>query len=342
MKAVVHKEHGGLDMLELADVADPAAPEDGVRIRVAACGLNHLDLWSLEGIAGVTIPLPHIPGSDIAGVVDAVGPRAQGWSVGDRVVVNPSLWCGSCEFCRRGDINYCPRYGIIGEHADGGMAQYYACPEKHLLKVPEGFPFEAAAAATLVYQTAWRMVTVRGGLRAGQWVLVNGAGGGVSSAAVQIAKLHGAHVIATTSTPDKERKARELGADYVLNYRTQEVDREVYKITGKRGVDLVVDNVGQATWKANLRALARGGRLAICGGTSGNNPEAMINVLFWKQITVHGTTMGNWHDFDNVMRLVFRGQLKPVIDSVRPMAEFRDAFARLTAGDQFGKVVLTP
>jgi NADPH:quinone reductase-like Zn-dependent oxidoreductase len=201
---------------------------------------------------------------------------------------------------------------------------------------------DVAAAAALVYQTAWRMVTVRGGLRAGQWVLVNGAGGGVSTAAVQIAKLHGAHVIATTSTADKERKARELGADYVLNYRTQQVDREVYRITGKRGVDLVVDNVGRDTWKANVRALARGGKLAICGGTSGNDPPAMVNVLYWKQITVLGSTMGNWHDFENVMRLVFNGTLKPVIDTVVPVASYRQAFTRLAAGEQFGKVLVRP
>lgn len=342
MKAVLHREHGDLDKLELADIPDPEAAEGGVRIRVDSCGLNHLDLWSLHGIEGVKIPLPHIPGSDIAGVVDAVGARAGGWSVGDRVVVNPSLWCGHCEFCRRGDINYCPRYGIIGENVDGGMAEFFACPEKHLLKVPDGFPSDAAAAAALVYQTAWRMVTVRGGLRAGQWVLVNGAGGGVATAAIQIAKLHGAHVVATTSTPEKEKRARAIGADYVLNYRTQEVDREVYKITGKRGVDLVVDNVGNETWRSNLRALARGGRLAICGGTTGNGPDAMINVLFWKQITVHGSTMGNWHDFENVMRLVFHGTLKPVIDRVVPITDFREAFARLEAGEQFGKIVLKP
>ncbi|HEX9710787.1 MAG TPA: zinc-binding dehydrogenase [Candidatus Thermoplasmatota archaeon] len=342
MDAVIHRAHGGLDQLELAAVPEPTAPGDGVRLRVAACGLNHLDLWTLQGIEGVTIPLPHIPGSDIAGTVDSVGPRASGWKEGDRVVVNPSLWCGACEFCRRGDINYCTRYGIIGEHIDGGMAQYFACAEKHLLKVPEGFPLEVAAAAALVYQTAWRMVAVRGGLRAGQWVLVNGAGGGVASAAVQIAKLHGAHVVATTSTPDKERSVRALGADYVLNYRTQEVDREVFKITGKRGVDLVVDSVGKDAWRANLRALARGGRLVTCGATTGNNPEAMVHLLFWKQLTVHGSTMGNWHDFENVMRLVFQGRLRPVVDRVLPMRDFRDAFARLAAGEQFGKVVLAP
>ncbi len=342
MQAVLHREHGGLDKLELAEVQEPAPPQAGVRVRVAACGLNRLDLWTLHGIEGVRVPLPHIPGSDIAGVVDRVGPHAGAWAEGDRVVVNPSLWCGSCGFCRAGDINYCSRYGIIGEHVDGGLAQSFACQAKHLLKVPDGFGFEPAAAAALVYQTAWRMVSVRGGVRAGQWVLVNGAGGGVSTAAIQVAKLHGARVIATTSTPDKEKRAREIGADHVFNYKTQEVDREVYKLTDKRGVDVVVDHVGKETWKTNLRSLAKGGRLVICGGTTGNNPGAQVNVLFWKQITVHGSTMGTWNDFETVMQLVFDGKLEPVVDSVRPMADFKRAFARLEAGEQFGKVVMRP
>ena len=342
LRAIHHKTHGDLDKLEMVDVPDPQPKNNEVRIKVAACGLNHLDLWTLRGIEGVTIPLPHIPGSDIAGTIDQVGEGVGAWKAGDRVVVNPSLWCGTCEYCVRGDINYCVKYGIIGEHVDGGLAQLFKCPTKHLLRVPEGFAFEAAAAAALAYQTAWRMVVVRGGLKAGEWVLVNGAGGGVATAAIQIAKLGGAHVIATTSTEEKAKRAREVGADYVFNYKAQEFDREVYTMTDKRGVDLIIDNVGDATWKKNLRALARGGRIAICGATSGNNPPAMINMLYWKNIAIHGSTMGTWHDFERVMGLVFSGKLKPVVDQFVSIERYRDAFARLDKGEQFGKIVLQP
>lgn len=342
MKAVIFKEHGGLDKLELADVPALAPKSGEVQIEVRAAGLNRLDLWTLAGIPGVKIPLPHIGGSDIAGEVAEVGAAVEGWKPGDRVVVNPSLWCGRCEYCRRGEENYCPEYQIIGEHVDGGFAERFTCKARHLLRVPDEFGLEPAAAAALVYQTAWRAVVVRGGLKAGEWVLVTGASGGVSTAAIQIAKLAGAHVVATTSTDEKARRARELGADVVFNHKTQEYDKEVYRLTGKRGVDLIVDSTGEAGWKQNLRAIARGGRLAIYGGTTGNSPPAMINVLYWKQVTVHGTTMGTVHDFERVMALVFQGKLKPVVDSVVPLGQFREAHERLTRGEQFGKIVMRP
>jgi NADPH:quinone reductase-like Zn-dependent oxidoreductase len=342
LKAVLHREHGGLDKLELAEVPTPTPKAGEVLVRVRAAGLNHLDLWTLNGIAGVKIPLPHIAGSDIAGEIAALGEGVKGWVAGDRVVVNPSLWCGHCEYCRRGDINYCPEFQIIGEHVDGGLAEFIALPVRHLLRVPAHVSLETAAAAALVYQTAWRMVVVRGALHPGEWVLVNGAGGGVATAAIQIAKLSGAHVVATTSTAEKMESARGIGADVVLNYKTQEVDKEVYKLTGKRGVDLVVDNIGEAAWKQNLRALARGGRLVLCGATTGNNPPTQINVIYWKQLSVLGSTMGNLRDFEHVMGLVFAGRVKPVIDRVLPIVQYREAFERLAKGDQFGKIILTP
>lgn len=342
MKAVLFREHGGLDKLELAEVSDLSPKRGEVALAVRAAGLNRLDLWTLAGIPGVKVPLPHIGGSDIAGEITAVGEGVERWKVGDRVVVNPSLWCGTCEYCRRGKENYCPSYGIIGEHINGGFAESFACPVKHLLQVPDGFAFEPAAAAALVYQTAWRATVVRGALKAGEWALITGAGGGVATAAIQIAKLAGAHVVATTSTQAKADQARALGADFVFNYKTQEYDKEVYRITGKRGVDLVVDSTGAAGWKQNLRCLARGGRLAVYGATTGNNPEAQVNVLYWKQVTVHGTTMGTLHDFERVMGLVFQGKLKPVVDSVRPLSDFLAAHERLQRGEQFGKIVLRP
>jgi NADPH:quinone reductase-like Zn-dependent oxidoreductase len=342
MKAVVFSEHGGLDKMTYDDVEAPKAPPGGVQIRVRATGLNRLDLWTLAGIEGVKIPLPHIGGSDIAGEVTELGEGAHGFKVGDRVVVNPSKWCGACEYCRRGDENYCPEYQIIGEHVDGGFSDFFACPTRNLLKLPTGFPWEEAAAAALVYQTAWRAVVVRGQVKKGEWVLVTGASGGVSGAAIQIAKLHGATVVATTSSEEKSRKARELGADHVINHTAQPYDKEVYKLTGKRGVDLIVDSTGEVGWKMNLRALARGGRLAVYGATTGNNPPAMINVLYWKQISLFGTTMGNVKDFEHVMKLVFERKLKPKIDSVRPLRLYEAAFAQMQEGRQFGKLVMTP
>jgi NADPH:quinone reductase-like Zn-dependent oxidoreductase len=342
LKAVIFHEHGGLDRMSYTDVDEPRAPPGGVQIRVRATGLNHLDLWALAGIEGVKIPLPHIGGSDIAGEVSALGEGAQGFKVGDRVVVNPSKWCGACEFCKRGDENYCPEYQIIGEHIDGGMADFFACPRRNLLKIPGHFPWEDAAAAALVYQTAWRAVVSRGQVKAGEWVLVTGASGGVSTAAIQIAKMHGARVITTTSTDEKARRARENGADHVFNYKTQAYDKEVYKLTEKRGVDLIVDSTGDAGWKPNLRALARGGRLALYGATSGNNPAALINVLYWKHITVLGTTMGNVKEFEKVMGLVFERKLKPVIDSVRPLRLYEAAFEQMQKGAQYGKIVFVP
>jgi len=341
-KAVIFREHGGFDKLEYTEVDAPLALAGGVQVRVRATGLNRLDLWTLAGIEGVKIPLPHIGGSDIAGDISAVGEGAEGFSVGDRVVVNPSRWCGNCEYCKRGDENYCPEYGIIGEHVDGGFAEYFACPTKNLLRMPRGFPFEDAAAAALVYQTAWRAVVSRGQVKAGEWVLVTGASGAVSTAAIQIAKMSGARVIATTSSEEKARRARELGAEAVFNYKTQAYDKEVYKLTNKRGVNLIVDSTGDVGWKPNLRCLARGGRLAVYGATTGNNPGAMINVLYWKQITVLGTTMGNVKDFEHVMGLVFARKLKPVIDSVRTMYLFMAAHERMQKGEQFGKIVMIP
>ena len=339
---MIFREHGGLDKLEYADVEARAPGAGEVQLRVRATGLNRLDLWTLAGIPGVNVPLPHIGGSDIAGEVCALGPGVEGWKVGERVVVNPSLWCGTCEYCKRGEENYCPEYGIIGEHIDGGFAEHFTCPTKHLLRMPKDTPYEEAAAAALVYQTAWRAVMGRGALKAGEWVLVTGASGGVSTAAIQIAKLAGARVIATTSSEAKAGRARQLGAEAVFNYKTQEYDKEVFKLTGKRGVDLIIDSTGEVNWKANLRALARGGRLAVYGATTGNNPPALINMLYWKQITVHGTTMGTVGDFEHVMELVFQRKLKPVIDSVRPLVLFMAAHERMQKGEHFGKIVMVP
>ena len=274
-------------------------------------------------------------------MVEEVGPEVEGVEVDARVVVNPSLWCGRCEWCKRGEEPLCVRYRILGEHTQGGFAEYVVVPAANLYPIPDDVPFEEAAAAPLVFLTAWRGLISRGRLRAGEDVLVTGASGGVSTAAIQIAKLAGARVFAVTTTENVER-VRELGADVVYDRTEVDFSRAVWQDTNKRGVDLILDSVGEATWTQNVRALARGGRLVVYGATTGPRSETDLRQLFWKQIEIIGTTMANQREFEEVMKLVFRGELRPVVDVVWPLERIRDAHERLERGEQFGKVVLTP
>lgn len=340
MKAAIFDVNGGPEVLRVADVPTPEPGAGEVLVRVRAAALNHLDLFVREGLP-IETPMPHIGGSDIAGEVAAVGAGVRGVEVGERVVVNPSIGCGHCEWCRKGEEPLCVDYRIIGEHTQGGFAEYVAVPAANLYRIPEGFSFEEAAAAPLVFLTAWRGLISRGRLRAGEDVLVTGASGGVSTAAVQIAKLAGARVFAVTTTENVER-VRSLGADVVYDRSSVDFSKEVWKDTGKRGVDLILDSVGQATWKQNVRALARGGRLVVYGATTGPVVETDLRVLFWKQAEIIGTTMSNRHEFEEVMKLLFRGVLKPVVDVVWPLERIREAHERMEAGEQFGKIVLVP
>lgn len=329
-------------MLEVGDLPDPSPGLDEVVIEVRAVSLNHLDLWVRRGLPGLDPELPHIGGSDIAGVVLEVGEGAEGWGPGDAVVVNPGLWCGYCEWCVRGESPLCRSYQILGEHKAGGTAERVAVPARNLYPVPEEYPFEKAAAASLIYQTAWRALITRAGLRAGEVVLVTGASGGVSTAAVQIARLAGARVVAVTSGPENVRRVEELGADLVIDRLEEDFSRRVWQETGKRGVDVVIDSVGEAIFEAAVRALAPGGRLVTYGATTGAEGRFDIRSAFWKQIQILGSTMGSRAEFERVMRLVFEGRLDPIIDSVLPLEKIRDAHERLEAGAAFGKVVLTP
>jgi NADPH:quinone reductase-like Zn-dependent oxidoreductase len=343
MKALAFKEFGGPDKLAYQDVPDPKLKPNEVLVRVRACALNHLDLFVREGIPALKTPLPFWTGCDIAGEVAEVGAAVSGVTVGTRVAVNPNLTCGRCEFCMQGEDSLCIRYGILGEHAPGGLAEYVPVRADNVLPLPATASFQEAASFILTNMTAWRMVVTQGQVRPGQDVLVIGVGGGVSSTAVQIARLCGARVIVTSSDDAKLEKARALGADVGINYKKNpDWARLVFEATGKRGVDVVIENVGAATWKDSIRSLKGGGRLITCGSTSGPIGETMIPLVFWKQVHIIGSTMANRKEFHDVMGQFFAGRLKAIIDEVVPLKDGAAAQQRLGEGKQFGKIVLTP
>ena len=342
MKAAIFREHGGIEQLEIAALPRPVAGTGEVVLRVRAAAMNHLDLWVRRGLPGVNIPLPHVGGSDIAGEVAGFGAGVDGWKTGARVVVNPGLWDGTCEWCLKGEHSLCVNYRIIGEHIDGGFAEYVVVPAANLLSIPDDFSFEEAAAVPLVFLTAWRALITQARLRAGESVLILGASGGAASAGIQIAKLAGAKVYAVTSSEEKAERARRLGADVIINRTVGDFSKEIFKQTNRRGVDVVLENTGEKTWEGSLRALARGGRLVTYGGTTGANALTNIPLLFWKQIQIIGSTMGTAAEFSTVMRLVWERKLLPVLDRSLPLEQIRLAHEILEAGDQFGKLVLTP
>ena len=341
MKAVGFYEHGeGLDVLQVLEVPEPTPAPDEVVVQVYYAALNRLDDWVRRGWKGLKLSMPHILGSDMVGRIVAVGDAVQEWQVGDTVVANPGWWCTRCEWCERGEHSLCREYAIYGEHKPGVYAEYVAVPARNLMRVPEGFPLEKAAAAPLVYLTAWRMLFTRARLQAGERVLVVGAGGGVNSAAIQLAKMAGATVYVAAGGPEKAAFARELGADVVYDYRSQEWWKDVYRDTDKRGVDVVVDNVGEATFPYSLRALAKGGRLVTVGATTGPRSHADIRLIFWKQISIIGSTMGSQAEFRAAMDAVFCGRVDPPVDSVWPMEAYPEALTRMLQGQQRGKIVL--
>ncbi len=343
MKALAFHEFGGPDKLKYEDVPDPKIKANEVLVRVRACALNHLDLFVREGIPALKTPLPFWTGCDIGGEVAEVGAEVPGVKVGTRVAVNPNLTCGRCEFCAQGEDSLCVRYGILGEHVLGGLAEYVAVRGDNVLPLPASVSFEAAASFVLTNMTAWRMVVTQGQVRPGQDVLVIGVGGGVSSTAVQIARLCGARVIVTSSDDAKLEKAKALGAEVGINYKKNpDWAKQVFEATAKRGVDVVIENVGAATWKDSIRSLKGGGRLVTCGSTSGPVGETIIPLVFWKQVHLIGSTMANRKEFHDVMGQFFAGRLKAIIDEVVPLKDGAAAQQRLAEGKQFGKIVLTP
>ncbi|MFQ6116934.1 MAG: zinc-binding dehydrogenase [Candidatus Bipolaricaulia bacterium] len=340
MKAVIFHEHGGLDVLRYEEVPDPAIGPDEVLLRVKATSVNHLDIWVRRGIPGIS--LPHISGSDVAGVVERVGERVEEVELGQRVIANPNLSCGRCEYCLQGEDSLCVHYKILGEQVDGGYAELVKIPGENVIPLPDHVGFEEAAAAPLVFMTAWRMLISRARLRPGEDILILGAGGGVATAAIQIAKLVGARVFATASTEEKLEKAKEIGADEVINYREVEFDREIRGLTARRGVDVVFDSVGAETWLRSLRSLAKNGRLVTCGATTGPNPQTDIRYIFWNQLRIIGSTMGSTKELLDVLKLLWAGKLKPVIHKVMPLQEAAEAQRLLEERRAFGKIVLLP
>ncbi len=342
MKAVYFEKHGGSDVLTYGEVPEPKSAPGSAVVRVRACALNYLDIWVRRGWPGLKLEMPHWCGADVAGEIAELGAGVSGWSVGQKVVVDPGINRVEDEFTRRGEASVSPGYRILGEHMRGGAAEYVAVPAANLVEMPPKVGFAEAAAPLLVGLTAWRMLIHRARLRAGESVLVVGSGGGVNSMSIQVAKLAGAFVIAVASSAAKAAKASSLGADAVVDRSAADWEKEVALLTGRRGVDVVVDNVGRATMAASLRAVARGGRIVIVGNTSGPQVEIDLRYLFSKQVSMIGSTMGSHQDFRVVTRLLSEGRLAPVVDRVMPLAEGVAAYRQMEAGGHFGKIVLEP
>lgn len=341
MRAAVIQEHGGLDQLRIEKVPEPKLVEDEVILKVYSAGLNHLDIWVRKGRPGLKIAMPHILGSDAAGVVTAVGANVKNINIGDEVILNPGLSCGSCEYCNRGEQSECISFGIVGMTRQGTFAEKVAVPFYNVLPKPSHLNFDEAGAFALSYLTAWRMLMTRAQLRPGQTVLIHGIGGGVALCALQLAKLAGAEVIATSSSDEKLDQASKIGADHTINYRKiDDVAQRVREITSGRGVDIVIDTVGAATWPIDFSAVRRGGKIVLCGATSGLQAPTNLQMLYWNQLTILGSTMGSDEDFHQMLKAVTVAKLKPVIDSVILLAEVKDAMGKMEAAKQFGKIVL--
>jgi NADPH:quinone reductase-like Zn-dependent oxidoreductase len=339
-EAMVMRSTGGPEVLERAtiDLAEPGARE--VRIRVRAVALNHIDLWARRGLPHFRYEFPHRLGADVVGEIDALGPGAQNAKVGDRIVVNPGLSCGACEKCLSGQDVYCRRYRIMGENTQGGYSRHIVVPDANLLPMPKGLSWTDAAAIPLCFLTAWQMVVRKADVKVGETVLVQAAGSGVSSAAIQIAKMLGARVITTTSTDEKAARARALGADEVINYTTQDFVAECKRLTDKRGADVIIEHVGGDVFAKSIVAAAWGGRIVTCGATAGFTPEIDLRHVFFRQIQILGSTMGPKGDLFGILRLVEQGKLKPVVDRVMPLWSAVEAHRLLEDRRVFGKIVL--
>lgn len=337
---LMHKT-GGPEVLAWGtfELADPGPRE--VLVRVRAVALNHLDLWTRRGLPNVKYEFPHRLGADVAGEVEALGPGARCAPVGTRVMINPGITCGVCARCLDGDDNFCAKYRILGENTQGGYARHIVVPDTNVVPIRDELSFTDAAAIPLVFITAWQMVVRRAEVKPGQTVLVQAAGSGVSSAAIQICKLFGARVIATTGSDEKAKRARELGADEVINYQTQDFLTECKRLTNKRGVDAVIEHVGGEVFTKSILAAAWGGRVVTCGATSGFKPDFDLRQIFFRQVQVLGSTMGRKSDLLRVVSFVEQGKLKPVVDRVMPLRDARAAHEALERREAFGKIVLT-
>ena len=340
MKAIAITGQGGLEKVQYLDVERPNIGPHEVPIETRAVALNHLDIFVRNNLDSLKLVPPHVSGADGAGVVAEVGSEVHTVKVGDRVLINPGLHCGVCEFCQAGEQSLCARFGIMGETCSGTFAEYFKVPQANVHPVPEGFSWEEAAAFPLVFVTAWRMLISKAAIKPGEDMLILGIGGGVATAVLQIVKAIGLRAFVTSSSDDKLQQAQTLGADAGINYTTQDFAREIRTLTNRRGVDVVVDSVGGDSYAKSLATLVKGGRLVICGATAGPRPQTDLARIFWNQLSVFGSTMGNLREFAEMLTFVRKRGVKPVIDQVFPLADGAKAFARMEAGKQFGKIVL--
>jgi NADPH:quinone reductase-like Zn-dependent oxidoreductase len=342
MKAVIFNQHGGPEVLQYADAPDPTIKANEVLVEVKACALNHLDVWARSGLPGVKIPLPHILGNDTAGVVRAVGELVSWVQTGDEVMLQPGVSCGHCLECLSGRDNLCRDYDILGYRRHGGYAQLIAAPGINVIPKPKNLTWEEAAALPLVTVTAWHMLVTRANVQPGEDVLVHAAGSGVGSIGIQVAKLRGARVIATASTEEKLTKAKELGADEVVNYTSDDWPKEVKRLTNKRGVDVVFEHTGAATWPGSIASLKSNGRLVTCGATSGFAAQTDLRQIFYRHLTILGSFMGSKAELLEAMKFIESGKIRAVVDQTLPLAEARRAHELMEDRAQFGKLVLIP
>jgi NADPH:quinone reductase-like Zn-dependent oxidoreductase len=342
VKATIFKQHGGPEVLEYADLPEPIVHANEVLVEVKACALNHLDIFVRNGMPGIDIPLPHILGSDVAGVVREVGELVTWVNAGDEVMVQPGVSCGHCQACLNGQDNLCREYDMIGYRRNGGYAELVTVPGVNIIPKPPMLSWEEAAALPLVTVTAWHMLVTRAAVQPGEDVLVHAAGSGVGSIAIQIAKLRGARVITTASSDEKLAKARELGADQTINYTSDDWPKEVRRLTDRKGVDVVVEHTGAATWPGSISALKNNGRLVTCGATSGFDARTDLRQVFYRHLTLLGSFMGSKAELIEAMKFVVQGKIRAIVDRVLPLSEARQAHDLIESRGQFGKVVLKP
>jgi NADPH:quinone reductase-like Zn-dependent oxidoreductase len=342
MKAAIIEEHGNIDQLKVEQVEAPKINPNEILIETKYSALNHIDLFIIKGWPALDLPLPHVIGSDGSGIIKEVGRDITLFDEGDRVAINPGLSCGKCFFCLSGKQNFCKQFSILGEHRWGTFSEYFKVPEINVIKIPDNFKLDLAAAGPLTFLTAWRMLNTQAKLKAEESVFIHGAGGGVSTAAIQIAKYLGANVITSTSSKEKMESALKLGADHVVNYvKNPEYSKFIYtEITHKEGVDVVIDSVGKDTFQNSIRLLKPAGRLVIPGATTGPISEVDLRQIFWKQLKVIGSTMSNQKEFRKVMDLIFSGKIRPIIDKIFPLEQITEAEQYLSEHRQFGKIVL--
>ncbi len=342
MKAVIFEQHGGPEVLKYTEAPDPQIKADEVLVEVRACALNHLDVWVRGGLPGIKIPLPHILGNDVAGVVREVSELVTWTKPGDEVMLQPGVSCGHCAECLAGRDNMCDEYDIIGYRRDGGYAELLCVPGVNVIPKPGNLSWPEAAALPLVTLTAWHMLVTRAQLQPGEDVLIHAAGSGVGSLGIQIAKLRGARVIATASSEEKLVKARELGAHETVNYTRDDWPKEVKKLTHGRGVDVVFEHTGAATWPGSIVSLRKGGRLVTCGATSGFDARTDLRQVFYRHLTILGSMMGSKAELLAAMKFIESGQIRAVVDRTMPLAEARTAHELMEDRAQFGKLVLIP